>query len=466
MTALNQHLPRHWLLPTTIPSLLLALLCGGSAVAASPSHHSREAMPMTRSSRSAPRLRLNDLKPDPSNANRGTDRGRTALERSLRDYGAGRAVLIDRHGHIIAGHKTVEQAKRLNLPLRVVRTDGRHLIAVQRDDLDLATDARAKALAIADNRVGELDLAWDVDVLKQLQAAGLDLSAFWTDTEFAALFADAVTGLTDENAVVEPGPTDIERGDLFVLGQHRLLCGDATSAGDVARLLGGATPVLMTTDPPYGVEYEPSWRHRVDPRQRTAVGRVRNDDRVEWAEAWQLFRGRVAYVWHAALNAPIVARDLESVGFVIRSQIIWVKQHFALSRGDYHWGHEPAWYAVRGTGQWRGDRRQTTVWDVANLNVMGGTRAGDNAVTGHSTQKPVRLFEIPLLNHTVAGDAVYDPFVGSGTALIAAEKHGRACYALEIEPKYVQAAVTRWEAFTGERAVRQHVTRSTARRGR
>src|SRR5207248_1805804 len=141
--------------------------------------------------------------------------------------------LIDRHGTVIAGNKTVEQAKRLKIPLRVVKTDGHDLIAVQRDDLDLATDPRAQALAIADNRVGQLDLEWDVDVLKQWRADGLDLSAFWTDTEFAALFAEATTGLTDENAVIEPGPTDIVRGELFVLGQHRLLCGDATSAEDV-----------------------------------------------------------------------------------------------------------------------------------------------------------------------------------------------------------------------------------------
>ena len=179
---------------------------------------------MSRSPRSVHhRLRLGDLQSDPLNANRGTDRGRAALERSLREYGAGRAVLIDRHCRIIAGNKTVEHAKRLNIPLRVVKTDGQHLIAVQREDLDLATDPRAKALAIADNRVGELDLEWDVDMLKQLRADGLDLSAFWTDTEFATLFADSTDGLTDENAVVESGPTDIKRGELFVLGRHRLL---------------------------------------------------------------------------------------------------------------------------------------------------------------------------------------------------------------------------------------------------
>jgi DNA modification methylase len=411
-------------------------------------------------------LRLHDLTSDPHNANRGTERGRTALEHSLREYGAGRAVLIDQHGRIISGNKTVEQAKRLHIPLRVVKTDGHHLVAVQRDDLDLATDPRAKALAIADNRVAQLDLEWDVEMLKEACADGLDLSAFWTDAEFADLFAETKTGLTDENAVVEPGPTDIVRGELFELGHHRLLCGDATSAGDVKRLLDGATPILMTTDPPYGVSYDPAWRHRVNPSQRTAVGRVKNDDRAEWTPAWMLFPGAIAVVWHAGLKAPTVATDLEAAGFKMRAQIIWVKQHFALSRGDYHWSHEPAWYAVRGKGRWCGDRRQTTVWEVPNLNPMGGTRAADNAVTGHGTQKPVRLFEIPMLNHTVAGEAVYDPFCGSGTAIIAAEKLARACYALEIDPQYVQAAVTRWEAFTGEKAVRYRVGHLPKRRGR
>jgi DNA modification methylase len=422
---------------------------------------------MKRSKRTSGRhLSLSDLKPDPQNANQGTDRGREALARSLREYGAGRAVLIDRRGSVIAGNKTVEQARALNLPLRVVETDGTFLVAIQRNDLDLRTDARAKALAIADNRVGELDLEWDVEMLKQLRAGGLDLSAFWTDDEFDALFTEPKAGLTDENAVVEPGPTDIVRGDLFVLGKHRVLCGDSTSAGDVLRLLDGAVPLLMATDPPYGVQYDPSWRHRVNPNQRTAVGRVMNDDRANWTAAWKLFPGCVAYVWHAALKAPTVAADLEAAEFAIRSQIIWAKQHFALSRGDYHWAHEPAWYAVRGTGQWRGDRRQTTVWEVPNLNPMGGTRVAENAVTGHGTQKPVRLFEIPLLNHTGPRDGVYDPFVGSGTAIIAAEKHGRACYAIDLDPRYVQAAVTRWEAFTGQKATRQAAPRAATRRAR
>lgn len=414
----------------------------------------------------ARRLAGAPLQTDPRNANRGTDRGRALLESSLREYGAGRAVLSDRDGVLIAGNKTFEVAQRLGIPTKVIETDGRELVVVRRTDLRLSSDARAKALAIADNRVGQLDLDWDAQILAALKADGVPMEGFWNDDEWAALMDTSSTDLTDENAVVEPGETDIVLGDLVVMGGHRLLCGDATAAGDVMRLLDGATPTLMTTDPPYGVSYDPAWRHRVNPTQRTAVGRVMNDDRADWTPAWQLFPGGRAYVWHAGLKAAVVAEDLHRAGFTIRSQIIWAKQHFALSRGEYHWAHEPAWYAVRGKGHWHGDRRQSTVWEVPNLNPLGGTREGDNAVTGHGTQKPVRLFEIPLMNHTVRGEAIYDPFCGSGTALIAAEKLGRLCLALEIDPRYVQAAVTRWEAFTGKKAVRHRPRTSASRRAR
>ena len=332
-------------------------------------------------------------------------------------------------------------------------------MAVQRQDLDLLTDPHARELAIADNRVSELDLEWDTDMLRQLQADGLDMSLFWSDDEFAEMMGtESDGGAQDENAVVEPGPTDIEPGDLFALGTHRLLCGDATNRVDVARLLEGHTPPLMVTDPPYGVLYDPAWRHRVDPSQRTAVGQVMNDDRADWTTAWALFPGAVAYVWHAGLMAGTVAASLEATDFVIRSQIIWAKQHFALSRGHYHWRHEPCWYAVR-RGQdarWRGDRSQSTVWEVPNLNPHGGDRTGENVVTGHGTQKPVRLWEIPIKNHTTSSEAIFDPFCGSGTAIIAAEKTGRMCLGMEVDPRYVQAAVTRWQMFSGATARRIH----------
>jgi DNA modification methylase len=396
--------------------------------------------------------------PDPFNANRGTPRGREALDWSLREFGLGRSILIDRHGVILAGNKTVERAQALELhvPVRVVRTDGTELIVVQREDLDLSTDPRARALATADNRVGQLNLDLDPRQLVAQVAQGVNPGPLWTDAEWADHVGSAFTADSREDQVMAPGPTEIRRGDLFELGAHRLLCGDATAADDVARLLGTAAPVVMITDPPYGVAYDPAWRHRRYPGQRTAVGAVANDTTAAWPQAFALFPGSIVYAWHASPFTAVVATTLTTSGFALRAQIIWVKPHFALSRGDYHWQHEPCWYAVRegATSHWRGDRTQSTVWTVPNLGAVGGTRAGENAPTGHSTQKPVRLFEIPMLNHTTAGEAIYDPFVGSGTALIAAQKLGRVAYAMDLDPAYVQVAINRWEAYTGQSAKR------------
>jgi len=166
-------------------------------------------------------------------------------------------------------------------------------------------------------------------------------------------------------------------GDLWVCGDHRVLCGDATNPEDVARLCASVTPAIMITDPPYGVDYGPGWRERAGLGKIRQVGTVENDDRVDWREAFQLFRGDVVYVWHAGLHAGEVADSLRQCGFEIRSQIIWGKQHFVLSRGHYHWQHEPCWYAVRRgkTGHWCGDRRQSTLWEVSNLNPFGGGSA-------------------------------------------------------------------------------------------
>ena len=397
--------------------------------------------------------RLGDpaLRPDPRNANQGTPRGRRLLATSLTRYGAGRSVLVDRHGTLIAGNKTFEQARALGLSVKVVPTTGRELIAVKRTDLDLETDTAARALAIADNRVSEVDLAWDTEQLEALRRAGVDMTPWFTEAEFARLVGARDADDPSADVAVEPEATTVRRGALYALDSHRLLCGDATDAADVTQLLDGATPILMTTDPPYGVQYDPAWRHRAYPRQRTAVGRVANDSEADWAAAYALFPGDVAYAWHAARATATVATALESVGLALRAQIVWVKQHFALSRGDYHWQHEPCWYAVRrgATAHWQGDRTQTTVWSVPNLNSHGGRRDGDDAPTGHGTQKPVALFEIPIRNHTARGDAVYDPFCGSGTALIAAEKRGRTAYVMDIDPRYVQVTITRWEQYTG-----------------
>jgi DNA modification methylase len=401
-------------------------------------------------------LTLTDLVLDPLNANRGTPRGRRLLQASLAELGAGRSILIDREGRVIAGNKTVIEARTLNLSMTVVPTDGSHLIAVQRTDVDLDADPRGRRLAVGDNRIAELDLDWDPEMLTAIRATGTSLDDLFSDDELERLLGHGLTrGESDDDEVLEPPvATEIVGGDLFVLGAHRIMCGDATDPGQVQRLLQGDEPVLMVTDPPYGVGYDPAWRHEIDPHARTAVGRVTNDHQVEWDAALQHFPGPVAYVWHAGLHAGPVAASLARLGFVLRAQIIWVKQLPVFSRGAYHWQHEPCWYAVRAGehAHWSGDRTQTTVWNVPNLNPFGGSRAPEDAPTGHSTQKPVALFERPILNHTARGDLVFDPFLGSGTTLIAAEKTGRGCRAMELDPRYIQVAVERWERFTGRHA--------------
>jgi DNA modification methylase len=160
----------------------------------------------------------------------------------------------------------------------------------------------------------------------------------------------------------------------------------------------------------------------------------------------------VAYVWHAGVHAAEVAAGLEAAGFRIRAQIIWSKQHFALGRGDYHWQHEPCHYAVRDgkSSNWCGDRTQSTVWQIVNMNPFGGSK---EEPSGHGTQKPVELMRRPILNNTVRGDTVYDPFLGSGTTLIAATSTDRICLGLEIDPRYVDVIVRRWQKFTGQAAV-------------
>lgn len=247
----------------------------------------------------------------------------------------------------------------------------------------------------------------------------------------------------------------------------------------------------MATDPPYGVDYDPAWRnetgkdsrgvtrhrdskqHRVvDATATRATGRVSNDDQADWREAWALFPGNVAYVWHGGLHSSEVAASLEACRLKPRAQIIWVKTRMALGRGNYHWQHEPALYAVREEaddawtshdpdgrfadehetavyavrkgkpGRWRGGRKQTTVWFIEHLKND----------TGHGTQKPVECMRRPILNNSAPGEAVYEPFSGSGTTIIAGEMTDRRVLAIELDPAYIDVAVKRWQEFTGQKA--------------
>ena len=224
----------------------------------------------------------------------------------------------------------------------------------------------------------------------------------------------------------------IQQGDIFLLGNHRLICGDASKSEEVERLFQEELPNLMVTDPPYGVDYDPSWRD--EKLGCFAADRILNDDQSDWSAAWSLFPGNVAYVWHAGKKASIVQESLEKVDFQVRSQIIWVKSHFAISRGHYHWQHEPCWYAVKKnrTANWQGDRKQRTVWQINR----------DKEKTGHATQKPIECMSRPILNHTLEGEAVYDPFGGSGTTLLACELINRKCYMMELSPDSLEQAKT------------------------
>jgi DNA modification methylase len=377
---------------------------------------------------------------------------------SIREFGFVNPILVAGDGGIIAGEgrfRAAESEGMHEVPVIVLR----HLSEIQR-----------RALVIADNQLA-LNAGWDDEMLRDqlanLQELDFDLDLLGFDAEELTrrLVDDqAAARLTDEDELPDVPAVPVTRpGDLWLLSpckgtvQHRVLCGDATAREDTMRLLSGQQlPFLMVTDPPYGVDLQPDWREQagLNPRTRQG-GKVANDDRIDWSQAWALFPGNVAYIWHAGIHAAEVARGLETCGFQIRSQIIWLKQHFAISRGAYHWRHEPCWYAVRQgqTGRWRGGRKQTTVWEIPNLNPFGGDDATENAATGHSTQKPVEIMRRPILNHTRKGEACYDPFLGSGSTLIAAESSGRICFGIDIDPSYVDVAVLRWQQYTGQSAV-------------
>jgi DNA modification methylase len=363
---------------------------------------------------------------------------------SIKEFGWRQAIVVDRDGVIICGHTRLLAAKKLALkqvPVHVA---------------DNLTPAQVKAYRLMDNRSHD-ETDWDLDLLgpelEDLRGLDFDLELTGFDpSEIEDFLADP--DLDQRANATPPVPENpvTKLGDLWLCGKHRVLCGDSADADAVSQLCARTKPFLMATDPPYGVEYDPMWREEAGLGQQRQIGKVANDDQADWTAAYKLFPGDVAYVWHAGIHAGEVAAGLATAGLEIRAQIIWCKQHFAMSRGHYHWRHEPCWYAVRKgrRSNWRGDRTQSTIWEVPNLNPMGGDR--NEKVTGHGTQKPVELMRRPIVNHTKRGDIVYDPFLGSGTTLMAAELIERTCYGIDIDPRYVDVAVLRWQDFTGQRA--------------
>jgi DNA modification methylase len=407
---------------------------------------------------------LDTVLPYAKNARTHSDEQIEQIANSIATFGFAMPVLVDDDGVLIAGHARVLAARKLKLTSVPV------MVATG------WSDEQKVAFGIADNKLS-LNAGWDDALLRgalgDLKLAGWDLALTgFSGMELGEIFADHTEGLTDPDEVPAAPPQPVTRaGDAWRLGRHRLVCGDATNAEAVALALDGSKPHLMVTDPPYGVDYDADWRNRaimVKGEQRgdhgsRAIGAVTNDDKADWRAAWALFPGTVVYVWHSGLYPALVADSLAASRFKLRAQIVWVKTRPVISRGNYHWQHEPLLYATRedaeddhwhfmpehevaayavrdgATASWRGGRKQSTVWFIENLKNE----------TGHSTQKPVEAMRRPIENNSIAGQLVYDPFVGSGTTIVACEMTGRVARCVEIDPKYCDVGILRWQNFTG-----------------
>jgi len=366
-------------------------------------------------------ISLSKLKENPENPRRISKERLDALCKSIKEFPkmmSLRPIIIDKDGVILGGNMRYRALKKLGykeIPDEWVKKDG-----------ELTEEERRRFIIVDNNEYGEYDWdilydKWDKD---ELLSWGLELPDF-------DLPEDKV--IEDDYEVPEEIETDIKLGDLFEIGQHRLLCGDATKKEDVEKLLNGDKPYLTVTDPPYGVNYDPEWRNNLLGYSNIAKLKVKNDDNASWIEVWKLSPSNVFYIWMAGLNIHKTINELLNCKIQARSEIIWRKNNIVISRGNYHWQHESCVYAVRKNynAKWIGDRKQSTVWEIdKNL----------KSETGHSTQKPIECMARPIRNHE--GD-VYDPFLGSGTTMVAAHQLGRKCYGMEIEPKYCQIVIDR-----------------------
>lgn len=391
----------------------------------------------------ATNIKLAQLKEYADNPRKITKEMLDKLASHIKEDGYHQRIIVDNDYTIIGGH---QRKKALYMAGYDDETEIEVLMPNRR-----LTPAEIDRLNIRDNLAfGE----YDFEVLTE-RFNQEELLSFGMDKDMLAPIFDKtlLEELGEEEEIELPAEATARLGDIYLLGSHRLMCGDSTNPQHVEKLMAGASPILMVTDPPYGVNYEPEWRNEVGKGTRN-TGKVLNDDRYDWSEAYSLFTGDVAYVWHSSKYTHKFAENIENCGFDLVSLIIWNKPHFAISRGDYHHKHEPLWYAVR-KGQkirhnWQGRRDQTTVWDIDNALTQGIDKEEQ---TGHGTQKPMECMLRPILNNSAQGQSVYDPFGGSGTTLIACERSKRNCYMMELSPAYVDVIIKRWEKETNQKAV-------------
>lgn len=360
---------------------------------------------------------------------------------SIKEWGWTTPVLVDTDGGIIAGHGRTMAARRLGMTeLPVMVADG-------------WSEAKKRAYVLADNKLA-LNAGWDNELLAlELGEIGdlgfdMDLTGF-TAEEIAALTPVEVNeGLTDEDDVPEvpKNPVTVP-GDVWILGNHRLMCGDSTSIDALEKLCGGGGVDMWLTDPPYNVAYEGKTKDALT-IQNDEMGndQFRQFLRDSYVAADAVMKaGAVFYIWHADSEGYNFRGAASDAGWKVRQCLIWKKSTLVMGRQDYHWKHEPCLYGWKeGAGHlWAADRKQTTI-----LEFDKPSRNGE-----HPTMKPVGLFEYQMLNNTKGGDIVLDSFGGSGTTLIAAEKNGRVARVMELDPKYCDVIIKRWQEFTGKIAV-------------
>ncbi|HUA82655.1 MAG TPA: site-specific DNA-methyltransferase [Bryobacteraceae bacterium] len=401
---------------------------------------------------------VSKLKPFARNARTHSEQQVDQIAASIQEFGWTNPILIDGNDGIIAGHARLLAAQKLGM------TEVPVIV------LDHLTPAQRKALVLADNKLA-LNAGWDENLLRieleELQSLdfNLDLTGF-ASIEIDELLRDPLIEERADEAPPLPEIATARLGDVWLLGKHRVLCGDATSDDAVARLLNGSKPLLMATDPPYGVELDSEWRdraginkrgpaepsymkHRIEGHTQTKIS---GDTIADWSPAFELVPSlQVAYVWHASRFTSEVLSGLLRIGFIHHQQLIWRKTQAALTRTHYWFSHEPCWYVRKKNAHWYGrPGENTTVWDAASPKmIMGGS---DETKFDHPTQKPVELMRRPILNHLKRGELVYDPFLGSGTTVAAAEVTERVCYGLELDPKYVDVVILRWQELTGQQA--------------
>ena len=390
------------------------------------------------------KISVSDLIPYANNSRTHSDEQVLQIASSIKEFGFINPVIVDGENGIIAGHGRVMAAKKLGL-MDIPCVDASHL-----------SEAQKKAYIIADNKLA-LNAGWDDDILRieldMLTELDFDLSLTgFSDEELQAICqVEEIAPEYEEDAdgeIIEPPPEPkTKEGDVWILGKHRLMCGDSTSIDALEKLCNNQLVDMWLTDPPYNVAYEGKTKDALTIKNDS----MGDDDfrqflRDCYVAADAVMKpGAAFYIWHADLEGYNFRGAAKDANWKVRQCLIWKKSTLVMGRQDYHWKHEPCLYGWKdGAGHlWASDRKQTTI-----LEFDKPRRNGE-----HPTMKPVDLFEYCLLNNTKGGDIVLDSFGGSGTTMIACEKSGRTGYLMELDPKYCDVIINRWQTLTGKDAV-------------